>query len=157
MKKNIVLALTAIAIFSCKNKEGKTVATPAETVEIEETATVNPLQMGCYTFDNDGNTIVFEITGTGNNVTGNLNYSLRGKDTNNGSFKGIHEGNTVIGTYTFTSEGVESTREVAFLVKDGQLIEGYGELDVSGTKFTDKESIAYTSTMPLVKTECPDK
>ncbi len=45
---------------------------------------------------------------------------------------------------------------MAFWVKDNQLIEGYGDLNEDGTKFTDVNTIKYTSTMPLTKVECED-
>lgn len=41
-----------------------------------------------------------------------------------------------------------------FLVKDNQLIEGYGDLNEDGTKFKDVNSIKDTSTMPLTKVDC---
>ncbi|MDD7886099.1 hypothetical protein [Flavivirga sp. 57AJ16] len=63
-------------------------------------------------------------------------------------------GDTLFGEYTFMSEGIESKREVAFLIKDHQLIEGYGELNEDRTAFVDKNNISYTSTMPLTKTDC---
>lgn len=52
------------------------------------------------------------------------------------------------------SEGTESKREVAFRVKDNQLIEGYGPMNENGDAFTDKSSIAYSANMPLKKTDC---
>src|SRR5690606_41367916 len=98
--------------------------------------------------------INMEITGIQNRVTGNLTYSLDGKDRNSGVFTGDLNGDKLIAEYTFMSEGIESKREVAFLVKVDQLIEGYGELNEAGTVFVDKNNISYTSTMPLTKTDC---
>jgi hypothetical protein len=45
-------------------------------------------------------------------------------------------------------------REVAFIIKDGKLIEGYGELNEEGTTFKDPSQLHFTSTMPLQKTNC---
>ena len=90
-------------------------------------------------------------------MKGNLSYALDGKDANNGNFTGTLNGNKLIGNYTFHSEGRKSTREVAFMVKGKQLIEGYGPLNETGTKFKDKEAIQYTSEMPLKKTACDNK
>ena len=66
----------------------------------------------------------------------------------------ILNGDKLIGTYTFDSEGKSSSREVAYELKDNQLIEGYGDLDDSGTKFKDVNTIKYTSTTPLLKVDC---
>lgn len=125
--------------------------------EVEETttiATLEGLELGCYAYSSDSNIIHFEITSLEPSVSGTLTYALDGKDSNSGTFDGSLMDDKLFGTYSFTSEGVESTREVAFLVKDNQLIEGYGELTESGTAFVDKDNLSYTSKMPLSKTVC---
>ena len=38
------------------------------------------------------------------------------------------KGDTLVADYTFNSEGKLSTRQVAFLKKDGKLMEGFGEV-----------------------------
>ena len=78
--------------------------------------------------DENGTTINLEITELGNPVMGNLTFALSGKDRNTGTFKGRLKDEKLIGEYTFQSEGVESSREVAFKVDGDRLIEGYGEL-----------------------------
>jgi len=112
------------------------------------------LEMGCYSYHGNGNAIDLEITGLNNGVSGKLMYALDGKDRNSGTFSGRLNGDKLLGTYTFISEGIESMREVAFLIKDNQLIEGYGELNENGTTFVDRSNLSYTSTMPLTKTDC---
>lgn len=153
MKKFIILSLIALTMANCKNnKESKGLVEETKPVVTEKPASL--LQTGCYTYNADNNSINFEITSVGEEITGALTYALDGKDTNTGTFKGQLSGNKLVGIYTFGSEGVESTREVAFMIKDDQLIEGYGELNESGNAFKDKNSISYTSTMPLTKTDC---
>lgn len=138
---------------SCKNnKESKGSAEGTNPIVAEKPASL--LQTGCYAYNADNNAINFEITGVGDEFTGTLTYTLDEKDTNKGTFKGQLSDDKLFGIYTFMSEGVESTREVAFMLKDNQLIEGYGELNESGNAFKDKNSISYTSTMPLTKTDC---
>ena len=85
---------------------------------------------------------------------GNLNYAFKEKDANTGTFSGVLKDSVLIGNYSFMSEGMVSSREVAFLVKENQLIEGFGELDETGTGFKDKDNISFSSSMPLTKTEC---
>ena len=116
---------------------------------------VPTLEVGCYTYDANGNKVVLEITEINNAVLGNLSYALSEKDANAGTFAGELLDSVLIGKYTFMSEGTQgNTREVAFLFKDGQLIEGYGELDETGTAFKDKNALSFSSSMPLSKTEC---
>lgn len=75
-------------------------------------------------------------------------------NNNTGTFIGALKEDRLIGAYTFMLEGMESSREVAFQVKDGQLIEGYGEMNKDGTSFKNYGSINFSSTMPLTRGEC---
>ena len=95
-----------------------------------------------------------ELTKVDEEVTGNLNSEYSGKDSNKGTFVGKLNGDKVVVTYTFNSEGKSSSREVAYQIKDNQLIEGYGDLEDNGTKFIDVNTIQCTSTTPLLKVDC---
>lgn len=147
--KTISIAVILFTVLSCKNNDKKSTK-----VITEEDYTAVSLESGCYIYDKNDNLINFEILSTDNPVKGNLTYSFREKDKNTGQFIGEIKENKLIGTYTFLSEGVESQREVAFLIKENQLIEGYGDLDETGTKFLNRSNIDYTSTMPLTKKNC---
>ncbi|MEC7262604.1 MAG: hypothetical protein VXW38_02620 [Bacteroidota bacterium] len=157
MKKTIITSfVTLLVVFACKTKESKEVdSVPAapETVAPPQSAPI--LEVGCYTYDANGNKVVLEITHINETVLGNLSYALSEKDANAGTFAGELLDSVLIGKYTFMSEGTQgNTREVAFLFKDGQLIEGYGELDETGTAFKDKSALNFSSSMPLSKTDC---
>ena len=65
-----------------------------------------------------------ELTKVDEEVTGNLNSEYSGKDSNKGTFVGKLNGDKVVVTYTFNSEGKSSSREVAYQIKHNQLIEG---------------------------------
>ena len=119
-----------------------------------ETTQKSTLETSCYEYKSDGNNLKIEITAVNEEVIANLNIAYAEKDANQGKFIGKLNGDKLIGTYIFMSEGKESSREVAFMVKDNQLIEGYGELNEDGTKFKDIKTIQYTSTMPLTKVDC---
>jgi uncharacterized protein YxeA len=155
MKKLALLMLVLVTIIACKNntKTENQLVTKEENTE-KETSNKPTLETGCYGYNSDGNQIKMEITEVNENVKGDLNIAYAEKDTNQGKFLGTLKGDKLIGTYTFNSEGTESAREMAFLVKDNQLIEGYGDLNEDGTKFKDVNSIKYTSTMPLNKVDC---
>ena len=154
MKKIIYFILATVAFSGCKNENSKKTSDkkPIDTTAFSSSI----LQLGCYTYNANNDNINFEITSVENGITGNLNYVLNEKDSNSGTFIGKINGEHLIGTYEFMSEGLTSKREVAFLIKDNQLIEGYGKMDESGTSFVDKTKISYTSTMPLSKTNCDD-
>ena len=154
MKKLIILSLLAISFSSCKNNTAKEQNSSGDKEVMTTEKQSSLLEVGCYSYNGNGSTIDLEITGLENGVVGKLIYLLDGKDSNTGIFNGKLNGDKLFGAYTFMSEGIESKREVAFLIKDGQLIEGYGELNGNGTAFVDKSNINYTSTMPLTKTDC---
>ena len=112
--------------------------------------------MGCYAYHKNGDTINFKINQEDDNITGTLKIAYAEKDANKGTFKGILNGDTLMGTYTFKSEGRRSEREIAFLIKGNQLIEGYGKMTENGTAFRDKNSIEFPPTMPLTKVDCAE-
>lgn len=155
MKKVLVILFALVTLIACTNSA----TTENETVTKEEhtgvdTTQKRTLQTGCYIYEKDGNNIQMHITKINEHVTADLTISYAEKDKNQGKFVGTLHGDKLIGIYTFTSEGTESSREIAFLVKDKQLIEGYGAQNENGTAFKDKNTIEYTSTMPLTKMDC---
>ncbi|HWV71206.1 MAG TPA: hypothetical protein VN040_05805 [Pseudosphingobacterium sp.] len=153
MQKPIILSLLAFALANCQNhKESSISMEEINSMATEQPATV--LNTGCYCYDDGTNVISFDITGFGNQIMGALTYALEGKDLTIGTFEGYLSEQKLFGIYMFSSEGVESTREVAFILKDDQLIEGYGELNELGNSFRNKDNISYSSTMPLTKTDC---
>ncbi len=155
MKKLMILSMFALTMIECKNDKKTEVETQTATenpVKAESTTAV--LEPGCYEYNKGGNNVKMEIAKVADEVTGNLDIAYSGKDSNKGTFVGKLNGDKLIGSYTFDSEGKSSSREVAYEVKDNQLIEGYGDLDDNGTKFKDVNTIKYTSTTPLVKVDC---
>lgn len=155
MKKLALLTFALITIVACKNdtKSDNQTEIAQENTSIE-IAPKTTLKTGCYEYNSNGNNITMEITEVNDKVMANLNIAYAEKDVNQGKFVGTLNGDKLIGTYTFNSEGTESSREMAFLVKDDQLIEGYGDLNEDGTKFKDVNTVKYTSTMPLTKVDC---
>lgn len=154
MKKHIILLLIIIVFTSCKHssEDRKSEEKPIQTI-IEQIST-SSLEVGCYFYSDGKNIINFEILETEGEINGNLIFNLYQKDSNKGTFKGYISEDKLFGIYTFESEGIKSSREVAFMIKDNLLIEGYGELNESGNAFRNKDKIQYTSEMPLKKTDC---
>lgn len=157
--KHLILSIFLFTlILSCKDqaKQEEVASEPEMETEAEMEET-DELQLGCYEYNADGNVVKMKITNIeGNNVEGNLSYALAEKDKNTGTFKGTLNDDKVIGKYRFMSEGVESVRDIAFKVEKDQLVEGFGDLDETGTTFTDTNSIRYNSTTPWQKTVCED-
>jgi hypothetical protein len=154
MKKGMMICLVLVLVYNCREAQRSATAPEAD-IDSRSGKSTTSLELGCYAYHGDGSSVQLEITANSNPVKGNLQYQLAEKDRNTGTFTGNFKEGELIGTYTFMSEGTESKREVAFLLKNGQLIEGYGEMNENGTAFRDRETISFTSSMPLSKSECP--
>lgn len=131
-QKTILLIFGFISFIACNNINEETrgnekVATDSAT--IEKTAT-NKEASECYINTKNKDSILLRITIKNNTVTGEMNYQIAGKDKNKGTLQGEMRGDTIFADYTFSSEGKESLRQVAYLKKDNQLLEGYGVLCV---------------------------
>lgn len=155
MKKVITIAVIVLVVFvSCKK------TTPAPEIvpnPPKEAEIVEPSGDQCFAFTNDSSTVELSFNvNSHQEVNGKLTYKLYGKDKNEGTLIGNIKGDTLIGDYTFMSEGVSSVREVAFLQKDGTYMEGYGDVvDTNGkVTFKDKKKLKFIPKMILSKVDC---
>ena len=151
MKKQIIVSFSIVLLLTaCKKVDVVVFGKSASDKEKS-----NKVIKECYSYEKDGTSISMQIETTGEDVLGAMVYNLAEKDKNAGLLKGKWEKNILLLDYTFLSEGTESTRQVAFALKDGQLIEGYGEMNEDGTEFKDISTLKFTSSMPLSKINCP--
>ena len=156
MKKSIFLLALTFAFVNCKNKSEEINKTtePIEIIGNQDSKAL--LEIGCYAYNNNKSSILFEVTDTNNGfIKGHLNYRLAEKDANMGTFEGVLLNDILLGDYMFQSEGVISKREVIFKIVNQQLIEGYGPMDENGICFMNTDHVTFSSTMPLSKTKCP--
>ena len=152
MKKNsIVLVLGLMFLWSCK-KEAAT-----EEFKIEKPA--NPFSETCYQGVEGKDTISMTLICKGNQLQyGKLAYNHYEKDDNDGTLVGAFHGDTLVGKYSFQSEGVTSVREVIFLKRGNDYIEGFGPVvdDHQGkVTFKDIKTVTFTGS-PLVVIPCVD-
>ena len=75
---------------------------------------------------------------------------------NQGIIQGELRGDTLLAEYEFKSEGIVSTREVAFLKKRDGFAEGYGEAEEKEGKmlFKNAAGLTYSDTVILKKVSC---
>jgi hypothetical protein len=153
MKKLILLSIVFVTLLTGCKKEAPETKTPSTEIAkpVEQPTTTT-----CYSFEEKGSSVSIQMEITGNDVTGTMVYALAEKDKNTGTFKGTLNNDILIADYTFQSEGVESTRQVAFEIRGDQLIEGYGEMNDDGTQFKDVNTLKFNATMPLRKIPCPE-
>ncbi len=69
----------------------------------------------CYMYAANKDTIRMKLIQTGQNITGELNYSLSEKDANTGTINGMLRGDTLIADYSYKSEGKVSMRQEVML------------------------------------------
>jgi hypothetical protein len=83
----------------------------------------------CFAYINGKDSILLQVHTEGKTVDGQLTYQLYEKDQNDGAISGSWAGDTLRAEYQFMSEGIESVREVVFLKKGNQLVEGFGNVE----------------------------
>ena len=107
----------------------------------------------CYIHFENKDTVNMTITIQDKNLSGELMYKLFEKDRNYGQLKGVLSGDTIIAAYEFESEGIKSVREVAFLRKGSTLVEGFGTMDTTGTRFSSHRDLTFSG-IELHQTDC---
>lgn len=145
MKSIISILSLAVIIFACNQKQEKQEATQPR----------NEHEILCYSYMNKDTVKLQIMIHNDNSVMGDLEYSIFEKDRNTGQFVGKIYGDTIVVEYEFMSEGSGSVREVAFLKNGETLIEGFGPMDETGTRFANRSQITFTG-FELKKTKCDD-
>jgi hypothetical protein len=155
MKKVLAITVIVLVVFvSCKKTAPapEIVPNPPKQAEVAE-----PSGDQCYAFANDSSNVELSFNvNSHQEVNGKLTYKLYGKDKNEGTLIGNIKGDTLIGDYTFMSEGVSSVREVAFLQRENTFIEGYTDVAEANGKvtFKDKKKLKFDPKMVLTKVAC---
>lgn len=134
LSHGLTLTISGCILWAC-GSTGKTE---------EKAGSENTPSYQCYGSYTDTDSVFLRLTFLGNEVNGDLTYKIFEKDKNQGTIQGIMHGDTILATYQFTSEGLTSTREVAFLKKDNELIEGFAPMDETGTHFKSRNDIDFT-------------
>lgn len=152
MKTIFLFVASALLVVSCKKEEKPIVPPRLKAVEA-------PVSHECYRGILNKDTVTMSLQLKGSEVTsGKLHYKFFEKDNNEGELVGLIKGDTLFATYTFTSEGASTVREVAFLKKGNTYTEGYGEIhdDQNGNvSFKDVRQLKFDSKLILSKIMCP--
>lgn len=150
----LLLAALISAAAACQDKPATQSTAPAAA---DSVTAVQPLpDKQCYSYFSATDTVTVIVKGADSALTGSMVVMLNGKDRNIGTLAGKMIGDTLVADYTFQSEGVSSVREVAFLKKDGKLVQGYGPVEVKGDRqfFTDRSKLSFDAKMPLSNQNC---
>ena len=141
-------------LVSCQPKATAEIEIQSDTVAItEEPKIVIPGE--CYLSVIGKDSILMQVVVEKNSVGGHLHYRFSEKDKSGGKLFGYMKGDTLIADYKFMSEGMESEREVAFIHRGDQLVEGYGDsVDKNGRMvFKDLSALKFEG-QPMQKVNC---
>ena len=138
----LVLAGGLFVAFAINKNSSKSEITPAPTTRPTKALTTPASEisvLGCYIAHLAKDRYTLEITSQVKSaVTANIAYENFNKDSSMGTFVGNYVSGLLSGMYTFTSEGMNSRREL-FFKRDGQdFLAGFGPVTSSGDteKFT---------------------
>lgn len=154
-----LLFIASAAIISCNNQQekaaGQTTATYGDTSQ--PVVTIQIPSKFCYANMKGKDTVTLTVEKFPNVVTGKLSYKIYQKDANKGDFEGVMKGDTLIADYRFMSEGKESVRQIAFLIKDSLATEGYADIEEKEGKmvFKNAGNFDFSKGMKLQLIACP--
>ncbi len=155
------LIIYATILFSCNsnsNEVNQNDSTIIKTTNLEKEKTKSNINepQTCYVFDNGKDKIEMQITITNNVVNGQLNYNYFQKDKNSGTIEGKMISDTLFANYTFMSEGKESKRDVVFLKRGDNFVEGYGNINPATGEpdLSNKSAIKFGNDFILEKRDC---
>lgn len=150
--KTSIYAIFSVAfIIACNNPKGTKVSLDVvDSLGSESTDTIRNSSVKlqpCYlaTIGKDSAFLKVSVLDS-TRVSGELHYKFKEKDSNSGEFKGVIKSDTLTIDYTFMSEGVKSVREITFLVRDEQIIEGIGDYreEAGKMRYQNRALIDYT-------------
>lgn len=157
MKNLIIIASVLFAVVSCEKKVDQTIDTSTQdSASLDSSQPIESSTVqNCYLGITGKDSVYVSIDDNLGTFTGKMRYKNFEKDSSNGDLMGTKNGDTLKLNYTFASEGMNSDREIYFLLKDGKLIEGIGEHKVEGNKdmYANPAQIKYTG-QELEKAEC---
>lgn len=154
--KQLFILLIIVFTTSCNAQEPSSSETN-NTVKEETKVIKNNSLLNVSCFSTEGkDTVILKVNISDNLASGTLIYKLYEKDSNKGKFEGKLYGDTLIANYKFMSEGIESVRQVAFLIKDSIATEGHGDIEEKNGEmvFKDWKSLHFKNGLTLKKIDC---
>ncbi|WP_226064796.1 hypothetical protein [Kaistella polysaccharea] len=146
MKNFIATAIIVLFAIACEKKSNETVITDQSNIDsVVIPETNEPIQSStvqtCYMEASGKDTLFMTLEDNLGTFIGKMRYKNFEKDSSFGTLIGNQNGDTIKLVYNFESEGTTSDREIYFLKKDGQLIEGIGDYETEGSNSTYKSPL----------------
>ena len=145
----------SLVFASCGDQETPKAETTADSLK-PDIINTRYSDTSCYRSANGGDTFSLQVITLADSVVGFLAYNFKEKDDNIGSIRGRLRGDTLVAEYTFSSEGIRSVRQVAFMRRDSAYVEGFGESSMLNNKmiFKKPDSLNFTNGIRLNKVDC---
>lgn len=158
MKKLFAAAVLALFVISCEKKTDtvqneNNVQTDSTVIPETNEPIESSTQQSCYVGTSGKDSIFVSLEDNLGTFTGQMRYKNFEKDSSTGTLVGTQNGDTIKVTYTFAAEGLTSEREIYFLRKNGELIEGVGEY--ANDQYKDPKTIKYEGHV-LKQADCND-
>jgi hypothetical protein len=155
MKKYLFIAACATICAACNAGSGNQEAADS-TITAETAVAAAAESRTCYVSSKNQDSTYLDLHIKGDQVSGALNIIPGEKDRNTGTVSGLVKGDTILLDYTFQSEGMQSVRQIAYLQKDGKLIEGFAEVQVQNGKASFKSlgDLKFDGSVVLEQSEC---
>lgn len=154
------ILLGIFATISCTQQKGSNNQTESDSTEMEKPAALALVEgKSCYVGIVGKDSVKLEIKRNGTNFSGFLSYKRFESDSSLGELNGTISGDTLKGSFNFLSEGMISVNEKYFLLKDGKLLEGWGDMvsvDDATMKFENPSQLTYGEGFVLNSTDCSD-
>jgi hypothetical protein len=159
MKFSILSIFILLLTSSCEKKieSMNTSSTPSDSLTIK---THKPIESSvvqtCFMGTNSKDSVFISLENNLGTIIGKLWYKNFEKDNSFGDVIGNKNGDTLKLNYTFQSEGKTSEREIFFIYKDGNLIEGIGDYKEDGNRsfYSDDRKIKYSGGITLNPVDC---
>ncbi|MGC1242714.1 MAG: hypothetical protein WA874_14080 [Chryseosolibacter sp.] len=150
MKYRFLIALAVSSLTGCS---------PPQKGEGENDTAISGFEnRECYRFVQNQDTIRLSVRSSEGRISGRLSFTFYEKDQTHGTIDGMMKGDTLLATYAFTSEGLMSYREVAFLKRTDAFVMGTGEILNSGNRdvFKSPQTIEFDHQVVLRHVDCDD-
>lgn len=144
--KIITIGLPLLLFIAACQQNGKKETDQSKQTLNTSTTEISALEdKQTYQYLKNGDTILLDISITGDKVQGDLSYRWKEKDQNTGHIDGVLKDSLLLADYTFSSEGKTSVRQVAFKLSKDAAVEGYGDSEDKNGKvsFVDPSKLSY--------------
>ncbi len=156
--KKIVLSLLVFGfVLSCEKKNETVMkdVTNKDSLALNKSdIQIDEIPENCYMEATGKDSLFVKFSDNLGTVTGKMHYKNFQKDSSSGDIVGISDGDTIKVDYTFEAEGTTSTREIWFLKRHGNLIEGIGDYNETGEQYKDPKSVKFDGGHKLKPAAC---